>query len=52
MPYKIRGSNVLHYKNGKWSVKQHCKSPAAAKRAKRLLDAVDHGYKPKNKRRK
>jgi hypothetical protein len=47
MPYKREGKNVLHFKNGKWSVKQTCKTPAAANRAIRLMNAIEHGYKPK-----
>jgi Zn/Cd-binding protein ZinT len=47
MPYRVSGSNVLHYKGGKWKVKQHCKSPAAAKRAISLLRGVEHGMKPR-----
>ena len=43
MPYKVQGNKVLHEKNGKWSVKQTCKSPAAAKAAVRLLYAVEKG---------
>jgi len=47
MPYKIVGQNVYHRKGGKWKIKQRCKSPEAAKRALRLLNAVEHGYKPR-----
>jgi hypothetical protein len=46
MPYKVEGSDVLHFKNGKWSVKQHCDSPAAADSAMRLLEGIEHGWKP------
>lgn len=46
MPYKRVGSVVYHKKGGKWSVKQKCKSPAAAKAAIRLLQGVKHGWKP------
>ena len=49
MPYKVSGSNVMHYKGGKWSVKQHCKSPANARAAIRLLQGVEHGMKPRKK---
>ncbi len=45
MPYKISGSKVLHYKNGKWSVKQNCSSHEAALAAVRLLHGVEHGMK-------
>lgn len=52
MPYKVVGNNVLHQKGGKWSVKQHCKSPAAAKRARSLLEGLEHGkgWKPTGKK--
>ena len=43
MPYKIEGNKVLHFKDGKWSVKQVCKSHANAVKALRLLQAVEHG---------
>lgn len=46
MPYKVVGKNVYHKKGGKWKIKQRSKSAASAKRAKRLLYAVDHGWKP------
>jgi len=49
MPYKRQGNKVLHYKNGKWSVKQTCSSPEAAKKAIRLLQAIKHGFKPTGK---
>jgi len=50
MPYRRRGSQVLHKKGGKWKVKQTCKSPAAAKRAINLLRGVEHGnWKPTGK---
>jgi len=46
MPYKIEGNKVLHFKNGKWSVKQTCSSHGAAEAAMRLLQGVEHGWKP------
>jgi len=46
MPYRVEGSNVMHKKGGKWSVKQHCKSHAAAVRAMNLLRGVEHGWTP------
>jgi len=42
MPYKVSGKSVLHKKDG-WSVKQTCRSEAAAKRAMRLLEGLEHG---------
>jgi hypothetical protein len=49
MPYKRSGSNVLHEKGGKWTIKQHCSSPENAKKAIRLLQMVEHGGTPKKK---
>lgn len=46
MPYKLQGNNVLHFKNGKWTVKQKAKSKLSAMKAIRLLNAIDHGFKP------
>lgn len=46
MPYKVEGSNVLHEKGGKWSIKQHCGSHAAALKAMALLRGIEHGWKP------
>ena len=42
MPYKLDGKTVLHYKGGRWTKKQTCASPSAAKKAMRLLNAIDH----------
>ena len=39
MPYKREGSNVLHEKGGKWSIKQHCTNPANAKAARSSPDS-------------
>jgi len=46
-PYKIVGNNIYHYKNGKWSIKQRCKSSHNAKAALRLLQGIEHGMKPR-----
>lgn len=46
MPYKVEGNKVMHEKNGKWSVKQTCKNHEAAMSAMRLLQGIDHGWKP------
>jgi hypothetical protein len=46
MPYKIQGSEILHFKQGKWSVKQKCSSPENAKKALRLLEGIEHGWNP------
>ncbi len=52
MPYEIRGNNIYHYKNGKWSVKQRSTSKANAKKAMRLLQGVEHGWVPKSRTKK
>jgi hypothetical protein len=46
MPYKRVGNKVMHKKGGRWSTKQTCASPAAASRAIRLLQGVEHGWRP------
>jgi Zn/Cd-binding protein ZinT len=51
MPYRRSGNKVLHKKGSKWSVKQTCKSPAAAEAAIRLLRGVDHGVKPRKRKK-
>ena len=39
----------MHFKNGKWSIKQRCKNAANAKAAMRLLEGIenDPNFKPK-----
>ena len=51
MPYKVVGNAVYHKKGNKWSVKQRCRSNAAAKAAVRLLHGVDKGWRPTGKKR-
>ncbi len=43
MPYKVSGNKVMHYKDGKWSVKQTCSSHANAVKALGLLQGLEHG---------
>jgi len=43
MPYKRVGRKVMHQKGGKWSVKQVCKTPAAATRVIKLLRGLESG---------
>lgn len=43
MPYKCEGSNLMHQKGGKWSVKQHCSSPANCHKAMGLLEGLESG---------
>jgi hypothetical protein len=50
MPYKVEGKNVMHFKSGKWSVKQTCGSHDAAIHAMNLLRGVEHGWKPTGKK--
>lgn len=47
MPYKTDGKKVLHYKGGKWTVKQTCKSAAAAKAAVKFLYSLEGKKKEK-----
>jgi len=43
MPYQIRNENeIWHFKGNRWSLKQKCKSKAAAESAIRLLHGVEH----------
>lgn len=43
MPYKRKGKVIYHFKNGKWSIKQRCKSVGNAIAALRLLNGLEHG---------
>lgn len=43
MPYKVEGNNLMHFKNGKWSVKQRATSHENAVKAMRLLEGLEHG---------
>jgi len=43
MPYKVIKNKVYHQKDGKWSVKQTCKSRENALAALRLLQGLEHG---------
>lgn len=43
MPYKVIGSKIMHQKDGKWSIKQTCSSPANAKKAMALLEGLETG---------
>lgn len=52
MPYKVKGKQVLHKKSGKWSVKQTATSHAKALATVRLLQGVEHGWKPGKKKAK
>ena len=52
MPYKREGKKILHKKDGKWSVKQTAKSVESAKSAMRLLQGIEHGWEPTEKRPK
>ena len=52
MPYKVEGNNVLHQVGGTWKVKQKCSSHANAVSAMRLLQGIEHGWKPTGKKGK
>jgi hypothetical protein len=45
MPYKRVGKTVMHKKDG-WSKKQTATSVENAEAAMRLLQGVEHGWKP------
>ncbi len=49
MPYRRSGKDVLHFKGGKWKIKQHCSSTENAKAAIRLLRAKEFNpnWKPR-----
>lgn len=52
MPYKRVGKTIYHKKGGKWVVKQRAKTVENAKKALRLLNAVEHGFKPTGKKKR
>lgn len=52
MPYKTKGNVVYHKKGDKWTVKQRCKTVTAARKAMRLLQGIERGWKPTGKRKK
>ena len=49
MPYRVEGKNLYHKVQGHWQLKQHCRSNENALKAKRLLNAKEHGWKGGNK---
>jgi hypothetical protein len=51
VPTKVVGSNVMHKKDGKWTVKQHCSSHTAALSAQRAINMAKHGIKLTGKKR-
>jgi len=50
MPYKVIGKKVLHNITGKWTVKQTAHSHAKALATVRLLQGIEHGWKPKRRK--
>jgi len=46
MPYKIEGNKILHKVNNRWRVKQVASSPEKAMATVRLLQGVEHGWRP------
>jgi hypothetical protein len=46
MPYKVQGSDIMVYKDGKWVLFRHCKSPQAAYG---LMNKVKNSEKKKKK---
>jgi Zn/Cd-binding protein ZinT len=47
MPYKVQGKNLMHFKQGRWTVKQVCKSHDNAIGAMKLLQMKEHGVPTK-----
>lgn len=43
MPYKLVGRTIYTKASGSWKKKQTCTSLANAKKAMRLLEALEHG---------
>jgi hypothetical protein len=41
MPYKRNGKDIYVKRNGKWELKQKCQTVGNAKRALRLLNAIE-----------
>lgn len=52
MPYKRKGKTIYSKASGKWKVKQTCRSVESAKKAMRLLQGVEHGWKPTGAKKK
>jgi len=52
MPYKRKGKIILHYKNGRWRIKQKAKSILNAKKTLRLLHWIEHTTKLKLKKQR
>ena len=42
-PYEVRGSDLYHFKNGKWSVKSHHANPRMAHIVMSRLEQMDEG---------
>jgi hypothetical protein len=52
MPYMRAGNKIMVKKDGKWKVKQVAKDLPSAKKALKLLSAIEHGnFKPTGKDR-
>jgi hypothetical protein len=43
MPYRCDGSNLMHYKDDSWSIKQRCSTPENCKKAMGLLYGIESG---------
>lgn len=43
MPYKLIGRTIYTKSSGKWKKKQTCTTLENAKKAMRLLEAIEHG---------
>lgn len=49
MPYKRIGKRIYHKKGGKWRLKQTATSEEKAKATMRLLQGIEHGWRPTGK---
>ena len=52
MPYKRRGKTIYKKSGGKWRKKQTARTVAAAKKAMNLLRGVEHGWKPRRRKKR
>jgi len=52
MPYKRVGRRIYKLVGGRWVLRSTCKNVENAKRQLRLLNAIEHGWKPTRKRKK
>lgn len=51
MPLMRKGKTIYHKVAGKWKVKAVAKNAANAKKYLRVQKALEHGWKPKGKKK-